>query len=163
MNSTDSWKILAGGSCNTAPDNGWIDEKLLYLSFLTDEPGVKPKNRAVMLRCKPCLLSHDVTIMLKQLPVGFSQYVLTNYLAKSPPHNMTVEDTDRPLERVVVDRISGHQLVRGRGGGLALTYQTHWRGIIRVTWASELDLRYFRREILLYWVGDAVHHCLSNK
>ena len=69
---------------------------------------------------------------------------------------MTVEDEDGPLERVVVDYISGHQLVRGRGGKIAVMYQTHWKGLMRVTWEREEDLRHFRREILLYWVGDVL-------
>ena len=61
---------------------------------------------------------------------------------------MAVEDADGPLERVVVDHISGHQLVHGRGGKIAVMYQTHWKALMRGTWEREEDLRHFRREIL---------------
>ena len=101
--------------------------------------------------------------MPKQLPRGLSQYVLTRFASKSPQYHMTVEDADGPFERVVVDHISGHQLVRGRGGKLAVMYQTHWKGLMRVTWEREEDLRHFRREILLYWVGDVAQHRPLNK
>ena len=107
------WKILAVGPCETAPDDKPVGDKLLYLDIPTDEPGVKPKNRVSILRCKPCLPPHDSSDMPKQLPRGLSQYVLTRFATKSPPYHMTVEDADGPLERVVVDHISGHQLVRG--------------------------------------------------
>ncbi|CAM9862787.1 unnamed protein product [Sphacelaria rigidula] len=163
LNWTGPWEILPVGPSATAPDKSPVGAKLLYLDFPTDEPGLKPKNRVSMLRCKPCIPPHDSSDMPKQLPVGLSQYVFTKYAIKTPSYHMTVEDADAPLERVEVDRISGHQLVRGRGGKIAVMYQTHWKGIMRVTWEREVDLRHCRREILLYWVGDTVQHRPLNK
>lgn len=105
-----------------------------------------------MLWYKMWLLPHDATDMPKQLPMGLSQCVLTKYVAEAPPHHMAVEDADGPLERVVVDRITGHYLVRGRGGNIAVMYQAHWKGIMRVTRGREVHLRHFRSEVLLHRV-----------
>lgn len=77
-----------------------------------------------MLKCKPCLPPHNTSDMPRQLPLGFSQFVLTEYAAKTPSYHMTVEDADGPLGRVMVRHISGRQLVQDRGGKIAVIYQT---------------------------------------
>ena len=163
LNWTGPWKILGVGPSATAPDDRPLGEKLLYLDFPTDEAGPAPKNRVSVLRCKPCIAPHDSTDMPQQLPLGLSQYVLSKHATKSPPFHVTAEDVDAPVERVVVDHISGHQLVRGRGGKIAVMYEIHWKGLTRVTWEREIDLRHFRRQILLYWVGDTAQHRPLNR
>lgn len=54
--------------------------------------------------------------LAQTVPIGLSQCVLTKYAAKAPPHRLMVEDANGRLQRVVVDRISGHRLVPGREG-----------------------------------------------
>ena len=58
---------------------------------------------------------------------------------------------------IEVTKISGHQYVRGRGGAIAVLYETHWKGILRPTWERELDLQAFRPKILAYWVSGPDH------
>ena len=52
-----------------------------------------------------------------------------------------------------IEKITGHQLVRGRGGKLAVMYETHWEGLSSITWEREIDLRNFSRYILEYWMS----------
>ena len=35
---------------------------------------------------------------------------------------------------VDIEKITGHQFVRGRGGKLAVMYETHWEGLSSITW-----------------------------
>ena len=57
-----------------------------------------------------------------------------------------------------VAKITGHQCVRGRGGAIAVLYETHWNGILRPTWEREMDLQAFRHLILAYWADGPDHH-----
>ena len=57
-----------------------------------------------------------------------------------------------------VAKITDHQCVRGRGGAIAVLYETHWNGIPRPTWERELDLQAFRHLILAFWANGPDHH-----
>ena len=67
--------------------------------------------------------------MPKYLPAGLIQYVLNNFSKKFPPYHVTQDDVSTPLERPKVERITGHQSVRGRGGVIAVMYETRWTGL----------------------------------
>ena len=54
---------------------------------------------------------------------------------------------------VDIEKITGHQLVRGRGGKLAVMYETHWEGLSSITWERESDLKNFSRHIPEYWMS----------
>lgn len=41
----------------------------------------------------------------------------------------------------------------------SVTYQTHSKGLVRVTWKREIDLRHFHTQILLYRAGDVKSFC----
>ena len=82
--------------------------------------------------------------------------------AESPPYHVTVDDVTPPPERLDVEQISGHQLVRGHGGVIVLLYETHWVGLLNPSWEHELNLRHFRRHILLYWFGAPTQHRQTN-
>ena len=56
-----------------------------------------------------------------------------------------------------VAKITGHQRVRGRGGAIAVLYETHWKGVIRPIWERELDLQAFRYKILAFWASGPDH------
>ena len=73
---------------------------------------------------KPCDNLHDSSDMPKYLPAGLSQYVLNNVSKKSPPYYVTQDDISAPLQRLEVEKITGHQSVRGRGGVIAMLYKT---------------------------------------
>ena len=76
-------------------------------------------------RCNPRANPHDRGDMPKYLPAGLTQYVRNNFSEKSPPYNVTEDDDSTPLQRLEVEKITGHQSVRGRGGVIAVTYETH--------------------------------------
>lgn len=51
------------------------------------------------------------------------------------------------------NKITAHRTVRGRGGELAIIYETRSKVMMRVAWEREIDLQRFHRGILLYWAG----------
>ena len=93
-----------------------------------------------------------------------TQYVLNSFSIKSPLFHVTLDDISQPPEWLEVDRISGHQLVRCRGGFLAVMYETHRAGILSPsTWEHEQDLQHHRLHILRYWSGTPSQDRQSNR
>ena len=72
-----------------------------------------------------------------------------------PPTTLLL--TTFPPTLIEVIKFLGHQCVRGRGGAIAVFYETHWKGILRPTWERELDLQAFRTQILAYWASGPAH------
>ena len=58
----------------------------------------------------------------KYLPAGLSKYVLQSFTDKSPPFHPKIEDVVKSGIPVDIEKTTGHQLVRGRGGKLAVMY-----------------------------------------
>ena len=98
--------------------------------------------------------------MQRYLPAGLTQYVLSNFSKKSPKHHVTQDDVSIRLE---VEKITGHQSVRGRGEVIAVMYETHWTGLSGPSWEREMDLQLFRHEILRYWAGTPNQHRQTNR
>ena len=69
------------------------------------------------------------------------------------PYHVTTDDIATPPVLIDVTKITGHQCVRGRGGAIAVRYETHWDSILRPTWERELDVQAFRHHILSYWAA----------
>ena len=128
LNWNGPFKILAVGPApaSDTPDNRPLHDKLLFLDLPSDLPGRDSKPRVSVKRCKPCRSPDDTTDLPKYLPADLTTYVLTASAAKSPPYHVTADDVTPPPERLDVERITGHQLVRGRGGVIAVLYETHW-------------------------------------
>ena len=101
--------------------------------------------------------------MPRFLPAGLTQYVLNNFTTKAPPYHVTMDDVSAPLERLEVDHISGHQCVRGRGGVIAVLYETHWKGLLRPSWEREMDLQHSRAHVLRYWTGAPDQRRQANR
>ena len=78
--------------------------------------------------------------MPKYLPAGLTQYVLNIFSKKSPPCHVTQDDVSTFLQRLKVEKITGHQSVRERGGFIAVLYKTHWAGLSEPSWEPEMDL-----------------------
>ena len=89
----------------------------------------------------------------KYLPAGMSKYVLHSFTDKSPQFHPTTEDVVKSGIPVDIEKITEHQLVRGRGGELAVMYETHWEGLSSITWEREIGLKNFSRHILEYWMS----------
>eukprot|EP00752_Nemacystus_decipiens_P017591 g15764.t1 len=43
--------------------------------------------------------------------------------------------------RLDVEQLTAHQVARGRGGNLAVMYETHWKGLLTPSWERESDAR----------------------
>ena len=123
------------------------------LDFPSDMPGADLRRRLSVLRCKPCASPHDRGDMPKYLPAGLTQYALSNFSKKSSPYHATQDDVSTPLQRLEVEKVTGHQSVRGRGGVIAAMYQTHWTGLSRPSWKREMDLQLSCHALLRYWAG----------
>ena len=70
-------------------------------------------------------------------------------------HHFTLQPEDVVKSGIPVDieKITGHQLVRGRGGKLAVMYETLWESLSSITWEREIDLKNFSRHMLEYWMS----------
>lgn len=139
-----------------------MGKKLLYLDLPSDMPGADAKRRVAVERCKPCTNPHDTHDIPRSLPAGLTPYVLNNHTTKSPPYHVTGDDVV-PVQRMDVDEITAHQCVRGRGGVIAVMYETHWKGLLRPSWEREMDLNDWRKQILLYWLGNPDQHKQTNR
>ena len=62
--------------------------------------------------------------MPNYLPAGLTQYLLNNFPVKSTPYHVTQDDVSAPLQRLEVEKITGHQSVRGLGGVIAVLMET---------------------------------------
>ena len=160
LNWTGPFKIVAVGPspATTQPDGRPLGDKLLYLDLPSNLSGPAAKPRVTVARCKPCANPYDVDDMPRHLPAGLTQYVLHAFATKSPPYHVTTDDIATPPVLINVTKITGHQCVRGRGGAIAVLYETQWDSILRPTWERELDLQAFRHHILSYWAAGPAQH-----
>ena len=99
-------------------------------------------------RCTHCSNPHDNSDMPKYLPAELTQYVLNIFSKESLPYHVTQDDVSAPLQRLEVEKITGHQSVPGRGGVIAVRYKTHSMGLSEPSWEREIDLKHSRNHIL---------------
>ena len=90
-------------------------------------------------------------------------YGLNNYTSKSPPYHVTEDDVTVPIERLEVEKITGHRSVRGRGGVVAVLYEIHWKDLSQPSWEREMDLQHSRQHILRYWAGTPLQLQQTNR
>ena len=81
----------------------------------------------------------------------------------NPLFHVAQDDVSAPLQRLEVEKITGHQSVRGRGGVIAVLYKTHWVGFSELSWEREMDLHLSRTHILRYWAGTPDQHRQTNR
>ena len=96
--------------------------------------------------------------MPKHLPAVLTQYVLHAFATKSLPYHVTTDDIATPPILISVAKIPCHQCVRGRGGAIAILYETHWDSLLRPSWERELDLQAFHHHIISYWAAGPAQH-----
>ena len=101
--------------------------------------------------------------MSKYLSVGLTQCVLNIFSKKSPLYHVTQDDVSAPLQRLEVEKITGHQSVRGRGGVMAALYKTYWVGLSEPSWEREMDLQLSRTHIFRCWAGTPDQHRQTNR
>ena len=111
-----------------------------------------------MARCKAYANPYDADDIPRHLPAGLTQYVLHAFATKLPPYHVTTDDIATPPILIDVAKITGHQCLRGRGGAIAVLFETHWDSLLRPTWERELDLQAFRHHILSYWAAGPAQH-----
>ena len=117
LNWTGLYKVLAVGPCTHADtlDGSPLGDKLLILDLPCDMSGADARRRVSAHRCKPCANPHDHGDMRKYMPAGLTPYVLNYFSKKSTPYHVIQDDFSIPLQRLEVDKITGHQSVRDRG------------------------------------------------
>ena len=165
LNWTGPYKVLAVGPCSAAetPNGSPLRSNLLYVNLPSDLPGCDARRRVAIERCKPCANPHDSGDMPKLLPAGRTQYVLNKFSKTSPPYHVTQNDVSTPLERLEVEKITGYQSIRGRGGVIAVQYKTHWAGLSEPSWEREMELHLSRTHILRYLAGTLDQHNQTNR
>ena len=127
LNLTDPFKIVAVGSSPVAHqlDGHSLGDKLLYLDFPSNLSGPAAKPRVTVVRCKSCANPYGADDMPRHLPAGVTQNVLHVFATKSPSYHVTTDDIATPPILMDVTKITCHQCVRGRGGAIAVLYETH--------------------------------------
>lgn len=68
-----------------------------------------------------------------------------------------------PLQRLDVEKITGHQSIRGRGGVIVVMYKTHWAGLSDPSWEREKDLQLPRPHIVRCWAGTPDQHRQTDR
>ena len=90
--------------------------------------------------------------------------MLNSFTTKSPPFHVSFDDVSPPPERLEVEQSTGHQLVRGCGGFIAVLFETHWVGLLSPSWEWELDLQDSRSHLILSYVpGAPTQHRQANR
>ena len=120
--STSPYKVLAIGPCSSAktPDGPAIGDILLFMDLSSDLPGLDAGRRVEIEHCKPCANPHDTSDMPEYLTAGITRYMLHIFLKKSRLFHVTQDDVSAPFQRLEVEKITGHQSVRARGGVIAV-------------------------------------------
>ena len=80
-----------------------------------------------------------------------------------PMYHVIHDDCSTPLQILVVEKITGHQSVRGRGGVIAVMYDAHWTGLSGPFGEREMDVQLFRQEMWRYWPGTPNQHRQTNR
>ena len=155
--------VVVSAPASDTPDNGPLHDKLLFLDLPSDLTRRYSKLRVAIERCKPCRKPDETDDMPEYLPSDLTQYVLSSFSTKSLPFHTTLDDVSPPPERLEVDKSTGHQLVRGRGGIIAVLYEPRWVGLLSPSWERELDPQDSRRHILLYWSATPSQHRQENR
>ena len=121
-------------------------------------PGTDARRRVSVQPCKPFANHHDHGGMPKYLQAELTQYILNPFSKKSPPSHVTQNDGSTPRQPLEVEKITGYQSVCGRGGVIAVVYETHWTGISGPSWEWEMNPQLFRHEIfvLLSWHSESL-------
>ena len=165
LNWTGPYNALAVAPCSAAetPDRSPLGSNLLYFDLPSDLPGSESRRRVDIQRCKPCANLHDGGDMAKYLQAGLSQYLLNIFSNGSPPYHVTQDDVSTPLQRRDVERLTGHQSVRGRGVVIAVLYTTRWAELFESSWELEMDLHRCPSHIMRYWAGTPEQHRQTNR
>ena len=143
----------------TQPGKRPLGDKLLYFDLSSNLSGPAANPRVTVARWKPCANSHDADDMPRHLPAGLTQHVLHVFASKSsPPYHISTDDIATPPILINVAKTTGHQCVRGRGGAIAILYETHWDSLLRPTWERELGLQACRHHILSFWAARPAQH-----
>ena len=127
LNRIGPFKIFAVGPApaSDVPDNRPLYDKPPFVDVPSAQPGWDFKRRVSAERCNPCRSPDDTNDMPKYLPADLTTYVLNPFTCKSSPFHVTFYDVPPPPERLEGKQTTGHQLVPGRGGVIAVLYETY--------------------------------------
>ena len=151
FNWTDLFKILAvrPAPASAIPDGLPLHDKLLYFDLLSDMPRRDPKHCVSFLRFKPYRNPDGIHDLPKHLPADLTKYVLNSFSTKPHPSKSRSTTSHRRRKFLEFDQITGHQLVRGRGGVIAV-YENRCTGRLSPSWQHERDVQHHQRQILRY-------------
>ena len=140
LNWTGPFKIVTVGPSPAAAqlDERPLEGKLLYLDLPSNLSG-PAKPRVTVARCKPCANPYDADVMPRHPPADLTQCGLHAFATKSPPYHATTYGIATHPILIDVAKITGRQCMRGRGGTIAVLYETHCNSLLRPIWERELD------------------------
>lgn len=146
LNWTGLFKLLRVSPSTSPPDGCPVGDKLPYFDMPSHISGPETKTRVSIMRCTPCVNLHNTGDRPIHLPAGLPEYVLTYFPCESPPFYVTTGDVDHDgrIRRVELDMITAHRVMCGRGGKVAVMYETRWKGLRRLSSERKADFQHFR-------------------
>lgn len=100
-------------SFRDTPDGSALRAKLLLRIYYILRSACRAQElRVSVARCTPCAYHHNSTVMMKYFPAAVKQNVLNIYSERFPAYH-TRDDDSTPLQHLEVDKIPGHQSIRG--------------------------------------------------
>lgn len=109
-------------------------------------------NSVSNMRCKPCANSNGIGACSVHLPAGLNENILTHFIYISPLLYVTTDvEHDGRRQRCELDTITAHRIVCGRGGTVAVMYNTRWKGLKHLCWEREVDFLHFCPATLGHW------------
>ena len=125
LNWKGPYKVLAVGSCTPAdtPDGSPLGDFLFESTLRHARRRCSPARFGATLQalCQPPRPRRNAEVFARGIGVIRAQKLLQ----ESPPYHVTQHDVSTPLQRLEVEKITGHQSVRSRGGVIAVMYETH--------------------------------------
>ena len=133
-------KVLAVGRCSVAetPDGSPLGYHLLYLDL---------PFRPARFGCSPACGERTLQALYQppqqqwhaEIPTGGADAVCPQHFFQETP-SLLRHSRRRFGSPSEVEKITGHQSVRGRGGVIAVVFKTHWVGLSESSWEREMDL-----------------------
>lgn len=91
-------------------------------------------------------IPQDSDDMPEYLLAGLTHCVLNNSIKKSPPSYVTRDDVATLLHRLEVENNNGHNMIRGRGGVIAVLCKTHWTWLSHSSSEGEINHQLSRQQ-----------------
>ena len=135
---TGPYKVLAIGPCSSpdTPEGSPLATKLVYLDLSSDDPA-RMHAGAFQYNAASPVPTPTTKTACRFICGRVCPNVCSTTCSRNPPRTASLDVVSTALQRLDVEKITGHQSVRGQGGVIAVMYEMHWTGFSRASWLRE--------------------------